>query len=72
MIANPRSSLGNPDSVLNQTAIPIKCGRIVDIAPLNLESTSTWLMLAEDGGLFRLEADSGESELVGRAVAKAP
>ena len=52
--------------MLTETTISKKCGRILDIAPLNRESKSTWLLLAEDGGLFRFDATSGESELVGR------
>lgn len=39
---------------------------IVDIAPVNQESQSIWLMLAEGGGLLHLDARSGQSELVGR------
>src|SRR5258707_10482924 len=47
-------------STLEQTAIPKGFGRVVDIAPVNQESRSTWLMLAEDGGLFHLDASSGD------------
>jgi hypothetical protein len=52
--------------VLKRSAIPSEYGRILDIAPFNQESRSTWLMLAEDGWLVRLAADSEESERVGR------
>jgi hypothetical protein len=48
------------NSALNKTAIPKEFGKIVDIAPVNQESRSIWLMLAEDGGLFRLDAHSAE------------
>jgi hypothetical protein len=52
--------------LLHQTAIPSEYGRILDIAPLNEEIRSIWLVLAADGRLFRLLADSGESELITR------
>jgi hypothetical protein len=49
-----------------RTEIPNNGNSIVDIAPVDQESQSIWLMLAEDGGLLRLDAHSGRSELVGR------
>jgi len=52
--------------LLINTEIPSSCGKVVDIAPLNQERQSIWLMLAEDGGLLRLDAQSGRSERVGR------
>ena len=51
-------------SVLHQTAIPGECGRVLDVAPLNGENRSVWLVLASDGRLFHLAADGGESELI--------
>lgn len=49
-----------------RTEIPNKVNTIVDIAPINQESQSIWLVLAEDGGLLRLDADSGQSESIGQ------
>src|SRR5579859_657427 len=49
-----------------RTEIPNNGNTIVDIAPINQESHSIWLMLAEDGGLLRFEAHSGRSELITR------
>src|SRR6185312_8252969 len=49
-----------------RTEIPNKGNSIVDIAPVNKESQSIWLMLAEDGGLLRFDAHSGRSELITR------
>jgi hypothetical protein len=46
-----------------KTEIPNIGKAIVDIAPVNRESQSIWLMLAEDGGLLRHDAQSGQSEL---------
>jgi hypothetical protein len=53
------------DGTLSKTAIPSEFGRVVDIAPINQESQSIWLMLAEDGRLSRFDAHSGKAELVG-------
>jgi hypothetical protein len=52
--------------VLLRTAIPSEYGKALDIAPLDDEKKSIWLVLASDGGLFRLDADSGESDLLAR------
>ena len=49
-----------------RTEIPNKVNTIVDNAPINQESQSIWLMLAEVGGLLRFDAHSGRSVLVGR------
>ena len=55
------------NAALCETAIPNECGRILDIAPLNHESRSTWLFLGEDCRIWRWDAHSGEVEIVGRA-----
>jgi hypothetical protein len=47
------------NGALKETAIPKEFGKILDIAPSYQESRSTWLMLAEDGGIFRLDASNG-------------
>ena len=52
---------------LQQTVIPQSLGQIVDIAPIDHESSSVWLMLAEDGSLIRLEASTGEWARLGTA-----
>jgi hypothetical protein len=48
------------DAALRTTAIPRDVGAIVDIAPIGRESGSVWLMLAEDGALIRIDADTGD------------
>lgn len=56
----------DPNSMVVKTEIPNNDGTIVDIAPVNQESQSIWLILAEDGGLLRFDAHNGRSELIGR------
>ena len=56
----------DPYPMVIKTEIRNSGKAIVDIAPVNQESQSNWLMLAEDGGLLRFDAHSGRSELVGR------
>jgi hypothetical protein len=53
---------------LVRTEIPSGESTIVDIAPVNQESQSIWLMLAEDGRLLRHDAHEQESEVVGRTI----
>lgn len=45
---------------LRKTALPKEVGTIVDIAPVDRDGRSVWLILAEDGLLTRLDADTGE------------
>jgi len=54
------------NNLLIKTVIPSNGSPIVDIAPVNQENQSIWLMLAEDGQLLRHCADRVESEVVGR------
>ena len=56
----------DPYPMVIKTEIPNNGKAIVDIAPVNQESQSIWLMLAEDGGLLRFDAHSGQSELIDR------
>jgi hypothetical protein len=42
-----------------ETPIPSNCKKILDIAPIKHESRSTYLLLAENGGLWRLDAQKG-------------
>jgi len=51
---------------LVRTEIPSNGSTIVDIAPVEHESQSIWLALADDGRLLRIDAPRGESEVVGR------
>ena len=48
------------NSTLKETALPKEVGKIVDIAPLNSEGRSDWVMLADDGQLIRLDANTLE------------
>src|SRR5688572_8514524 len=47
-------------AVLRETTLPAGAGTILDIAPIHEGSRSTWLMLAEDGSLIRLDAETLE------------
>lgn len=40
----------------NKTAIPTELGKIVDIAAVNAEPRSVWILLGEDGDIFRFDA----------------
>lgn len=53
------------DGTLNQTAIPRQFGKVIALAPVDQEHRSIWMMLADDGRLFRLDAHSGETDLAG-------
>ena len=54
------------NNLLIKTVIPSNGSAIVDIAPVDQESQSIWMMLTEDGQLLRHDAHRGESEVVGR------
>src|SRR3569833_4691709 len=56
----------DPNSMVIKTEIPKNSSALVDIAPVNQDSQSIWLMLAQDGGLLRFNAHSRRSELIGR------
>jgi hypothetical protein len=45
---------------LVETALPEEVGEISDIAPVNLEDRSVWLLLGRDGAIHRLDADSSK------------
>lgn len=42
-----------------RTNLPEDVGKIVDIAPILVDSSSTWLLLAEDGLISRFDANTG-------------
>lgn len=44
------------DGTLHKTEIPHELGKVVDIAPISGESQSLWLILVDDGRLFRFDA----------------
>jgi len=54
-----------------ETSLPAKLGTIVDIAPVNHSRRSIWLLLAEDGKIFRVDADAEEFTEVGRSTVPA-
>jgi hypothetical protein len=56
------------NSVVKETAIPKEFGRIVDVAPIHQENRSTWLLLADNGDIFQLDASSGSGERLASAV----
>lgn len=45
---------------LRTTTLPRELGIVLDIAPFGVGRASTWLLLAEDGTLARLDADTGD------------
>jgi len=55
------------DDVVCETPIPNDCKKIIDIAPIKHDSRSTWLLLVEDVGRWRFDAQNEASELVARA-----
>ena len=55
------------DSTLKRSEIPTELGKIVDIAPFGQESRSLWLLLAEDGKVFRFDAHDGKAEPAGES-----
>jgi len=55
------------NSTLKETALPKEVGTIIDIAPVDHEGRSVWLMLADDGRLIRLDAETREWAQVGGA-----
>lgn len=56
------------NTAVKKAAIPKECGRIVDIAPVDQENRSTWLLLADNGDIFRLDASIGTWEKLGAVV----
>jgi hypothetical protein len=48
------------NSTLKNSALPKEIGTVVDIAPINQETRSVWLMLAESGAIIRWDADTGD------------
>jgi hypothetical protein len=48
------------NSTLTNSAIPKQIGAVVDIAPIDQERRSVWLMLAEGGAIIRWDADTGD------------
>jgi hypothetical protein len=48
------------DHVLVETPVPNSVGVVLDIAPVESEARSIWLILDERGRIFRMDADSGD------------
>ena len=48
------------NKILKSTLLPKELGPITDIAPVNRVPQSIWLALAADGGISRLNAETGE------------
>ena len=48
------------DLQLTTTPLPTDAGRIIEFSPVVDGGLSTWLLLADDGRIARLDADSGE------------
>src|SRR5215469_4009309 len=56
------------NSRLEEFAIANEFGKIIDIAPVNEGNQPIWLMLAEDGNLFRVNTSGGDWAKVGSAT----
>ena len=54
------------DQLVHETLIPKECKRILDIAPIKNDSRSMWLLLGDDGRMWRFEAHTEKLESVGR------
>jgi hypothetical protein len=52
-------------AALNKTGIPNELGKIVDIAPICQDQRSVWLLLVENGRLFRFDAHNSKAEAAG-------
>lgn len=48
------------NTVLQRSPLPRDLGTIVDIAPIEGEGESLWILLAEDGGISRFDAVTGD------------
>lgn len=48
------------DDALRETELPKGVGTILDIAPVNQDRRSVWLLLAESGVVIRFDADTGD------------
>lgn len=58
---------------IRDTALPDDLGPITDLAPVDREGHSVWLLLAGDGSLLRFDADSGDrARLAATAVPAEP
>lgn len=55
------------NTTLKETSLPKELGTILDIAPVNYSPDSIWLLLAEDGKIFRFDAETGDVAQVARS-----
>src|SRR4051794_38587861 len=55
------------DVQIQKTDLPVEVGRIVDISSVTAESRSAWLLLSENGGIYRFDAGSGHWRQLARA-----
>ena len=55
------------NQTLKTTSLPKQPGAVVDIAPVNHSSQSVWMMLADNGDIFRFNADTGHYAQVARS-----
>lgn len=60
------SSSSRMNTTIVQTTIQENGCTVVDIAPVGQETQSIWITLADDGSIYRLNADTGKSDLVAR------
>ena len=47
------------NTTLKKTSLPKELGVVLDIAPINHSRQSDWMVLAENGDIFRFNADTG-------------
>lgn len=53
------------EGTLQKSEFPYELGKVVDIAPVCQGSQSVWLLLTEDGRLYRFDARQGETDAAG-------
>jgi hypothetical protein len=55
------------NTTLKTRLLPNALGSVIDIAPINHSRESTWIVLADDGRIFRFNAETGEFAQVARS-----
>lgn len=56
------------DNSIITTVVPSECNPIIEIASFDDDGRSSWLLLTEDGKLWRFNADTNEALLVGSTI----
>lgn len=54
--------------IIKHSVLPKAVGTVIDIAPVIGANRSLWMLLEEQGGIFRFDADTGEFEKVAHST----